>query len=78
MTSMNTNQKKSNNDAVIDHENWPNYPYTEVFKFSANGRSVYICREFENGQLLYWKHDTESYPLDDGEPISRRSYAAVK
>ena len=67
----------STSTVVIDHENWHQFDYEEEFTFSANGKSVYIKRTFDNNQTLYWVADSEGYPLDEGEPSSARAYAAV-
>ena len=74
-----TSSKATNSDAPsLDHENFGIHPYTEYFKFSANGQKLYIRREFLERQELFWTYDADTYPFDGGRPISRRSYAAVK
>ena len=72
VTTMTTSSATS-----VDHENWHQFDYEEEFTFSANGKSVYIKRTFDNNQTLYWVADSEGYPLDEGTPSSARAYAAV-
>lgn len=67
-----------NSFSNINHENYFDYEYSEYFKWSAGGKFVYVKRVFKGGEELFWKIDGDGHPSDDGEPIGKRSYAAVK
>ena len=67
----------SKSTITVDYENWCEFEFEEQFTFSANGKSVYLKRIFDNGQELYWMYDAEGYPLDEGHPSSARAYAAA-
>jgi hypothetical protein len=62
----------------VNYDNWQEKEFSEEYKYSANGKYFYIKRTFFNGQELFWRADVESYPLDEGEVVSRRAYLAVK
>jgi hypothetical protein len=60
------------------HQDFESLRYVEYFKFSADGKMIYIRRVFENNQELYWKVEADGYPLDEGIPTSKQAYSQVR
>ena len=65
------------NQLKPNHENWHEFPYQEFYKWSADGKTVYLRREFEDGQSLYFWFDIDD-PGENGAPTTRRAYLAVR
>ena len=61
---------------AVNHDNWLEFAYQEVYKWSADGKTVYLRREFEDGQSLYFGFDDD--PGKNRAPPTRRAYLAVR
>ena len=64
---------------LIHHNNYELFVYEQEFKWSSNGKRIYVKRTFSDGQTLYWSGDAHLYPeADEGYAISSRAYASIK
>lgn len=74
---MKSSKDQSKTNQTINHNNMYDHASKEFYKWSADGKWIYLKHVFENGQILFSRFDIND-PSEKAIPITRRAYTAVK